>query len=86
MKIPVIIEKDDYGYYVFCPQLKGCHTQGDSIEEVMYNIKSGFEMIRSKGGHRIYYNRKDRFILPFHKGKNLHPKIVKDLLELLEKN
>jgi predicted RNA binding protein YcfA (HicA-like mRNA interferase family) len=57
-----------------------------SIEAEKRLIESGFEMIRSKGGHRIYHNGKDRFILPFHKGKILHPKIVKNLLELLEKN
>lgn len=44
MKIPVIIEKDDYGYYAFCPQLKGCHTQGDSLEEVMNNIKEAISL------------------------------------------
>jgi len=26
MKFGVVIEKDDYGYYAFCPAMKGCHT------------------------------------------------------------
>jgi predicted RNase H-like HicB family nuclease len=44
MKITVIIEQDDNGYYAFCPQLKGCHTQGDSIEEAMNNIKEAISL------------------------------------------
>ncbi len=39
MKVNVVIEKDKNGYYAYCPELKGCHTQGDSLEEVMSNIK-----------------------------------------------
>src|SRR5690606_33893724 len=33
--LQVIIEHDKDGYYAFVPELKGCHTQGDSLEEVM---------------------------------------------------
>ncbi len=44
MKVNVIIEKDKYGYYAFCPELKGCHTQGDSLEEVMDNIKEAIQL------------------------------------------
>ena len=44
MKVNVIIEKDQYGYYAFCPELKGCHTQGDSLEEVLENIKEAIEL------------------------------------------
>ena len=38
-KISVVIEKDEYGYYAYCPELKGCHTQGDTLEEVISNIR-----------------------------------------------
>ncbi len=38
-KVSVIIEKDEYGYYANCPELEGCQTQGDSLEEVIANIK-----------------------------------------------
>ena len=47
-------------------------------------LKSGFQHIRSKGSHRIYQKEKERFVLPFHKGKTLHPKIIKALFELIE--
>jgi predicted RNase H-like HicB family nuclease len=43
-KISVVIEKHEYGYYAYCPQLEGCQTQGDSLEEVMSNIKEASEL------------------------------------------
>ena len=44
MKVNVVIEKDDYGYYAFCPEMKGCHSQGDSLDEVLANIKEAVEL------------------------------------------
>ena len=38
-KVNVVIEKDEYGYYAYCPELEGCQTQGDSLEEILNNIK-----------------------------------------------
>ena len=43
-KVSVIIEKDEYGYYAYCPELEGCQTQGDSLEEVLNNIKEAIEL------------------------------------------
>ena len=40
----MIIEKDEYGYYAYCPELEGCQTQGDSLEEVLNNIKEAIEL------------------------------------------
>ena len=41
MKFQVVIEEDleDGGYVVHCPALKGCWSQGDTIEEALGNIK-----------------------------------------------
>jgi len=41
MKCQVVIEEDleDGGYVVHCPALKGCWSQGDTIEEALGNIK-----------------------------------------------
>lgn len=44
MKASVIIEKDQDGYYAFCPEMKGCHSQGDSLDEVLINIKEAIEL------------------------------------------
>jgi len=43
-KVNVIIEKDEYGYYAYCPELEGCQTQGDSLEEVLNNIKEAIKL------------------------------------------
>ena len=56
----------------------------DEAEKLL--IKSGFSHVRSKGSHRIYQREKERFVLPFRKGKILHPKIVKALMELIKAN
>ncbi len=41
MKFKVVVEEDleDGGYVVHCPALKGCWSQGDTIEEASENIK-----------------------------------------------
>jgi predicted RNase H-like HicB family nuclease len=41
MKFKIVIEEDleDGGYIVHCPALKGCWSQGDTIEEALQNIK-----------------------------------------------
>jgi len=56
-----------------------------ALEAERLLLKAGFRHIRSKGSHRIYMRGKERFILPFHSGKILHPKILKQLFELIEK-
>ena len=43
-KVSIVIEKDDYGYYAYCPELEGCQTQGDSLDEVLANIKEAIEL------------------------------------------
>lgn len=43
-KLSVVIEKDDDGYFAYCPELKGCVTQGDSFEAVMINMKEAIEL------------------------------------------
>ena len=37
--LPIVIERDEDGYYVSCPELQGCYSQGESYEEAMENIK-----------------------------------------------
>lgn len=44
-KFPVIIEKDEDGFFVAdCPDLQGCHTQGRTIEEAITNIRDAIEL------------------------------------------
>lgn len=35
----IIVERDKDGYFVTCPELQGCYTQGDTYEEALENIK-----------------------------------------------
>ena len=43
-KVSIVVEKDEYGYYAYCPELEGCQTQGDTLEDVMSNIKEAIEL------------------------------------------
>ena len=40
LRYTVIIEKDDDGAYLAsCPALPGCHSQGETYEEALENLK-----------------------------------------------
>ncbi len=40
MRFPIVIERDEEGYYIVsCPLFKGCYTYGKTLEEAMENIK-----------------------------------------------
>ncbi len=43
-KVSIVIEKDEHGYYAYCPELEGCQSQGDTFEEVMADIKEAIEL------------------------------------------
>jgi predicted RNA binding protein YcfA (HicA-like mRNA interferase family) len=45
---------------------------------------AAFDHLRSKGSHRIYGKRQFRVTVPFYSGATLHPKIVKQILEIIE--
>jgi len=54
--LPVIIEGDPDGYFVSCPSLQGCYSQGDTYEEAMENIKDAIRLHledRLAGGEEI---------------------------------
>ena len=44
-KFKIIIEQDEDGVYVVsCPALKGCYSQGSTIEEAVENIKDAIRL------------------------------------------
>ena len=43
-RFSVVIEKDQDGYYAFCPELQGCYTQGATYEEVLKHIKDAIRL------------------------------------------
>ena len=51
MKFKVIITEDleDGGYNVCCTSLPGCHSQGDTKEEALKNIKEAIELYLEPG-------------------------------------
>ena len=44
MKVSAVIEKDENGYYVYCPELPGCQSQGDTLDECLENIKEAIDL------------------------------------------
>ena len=41
----VVIEKDEDDYFFgYVPSIKGCHTQGKTLDELMKNIKEAIEL------------------------------------------
>ncbi len=42
--LPVVIEADGDGYFVSCPALQGCYSQGDTYEEAFENIKDAIKL------------------------------------------
>jgi len=58
MRYPVVVHKSEYGYDVHCPILPGCHSQGDTLEEALQNIKDAIvtylEMISEEAKGSIY--------------------------------
>lgn len=43
-KVNVVIEQDEAGCYAWCPELKGCQSQGHTIEEALANIREAIEL------------------------------------------
>ena len=40
----VLIEDETGGYVAIVPTLPGCHTQGDTLSEVMENVKEAIDL------------------------------------------
>ena len=43
-KVSIVVEKDKNGYYVYCPELQGCYSQGDTYEEAVENIRDSIKL------------------------------------------
>jgi len=44
LRFTAIIEGDKDGYYAYCPELKGCQTQGQSVDEALANLREATEL------------------------------------------
>ncbi len=43
-RISVVIEQDEDGCYAWCPELKGCQSQGVTVEDALFNIREAAEL------------------------------------------
>jgi len=39
-----LLERDEYGFFAYCPDLPGCHTQGETFEEAVENIREAADL------------------------------------------
>jgi predicted RNase H-like HicB family nuclease len=44
LTLPIIGESDQNGYFVSCPPLQGCYSQGETYEEAIANIKDAIRL------------------------------------------
>lgn len=44
LTFPIVIEADSDGYFVSCPALQGCYSQGDTYEEAIENIRDAIRL------------------------------------------
>jgi predicted RNase H-like HicB family nuclease len=41
----VLIPQPEGGYFVQCPTLPGCYSQGETVEECLTNIREAIELV-----------------------------------------
>ena len=39
-----VIEKDEDGYYAFCPELQGCYASGETFEDARTNLSDAIRL------------------------------------------
>jgi predicted RNase H-like HicB family nuclease len=44
IRLPIVVESDGDGYFVFCPALQGCYSQGETYQEAVVNIKDAIRL------------------------------------------
>ena len=43
-KVSVVLEQDSDGVYAWCPELKGCQSQGSTVEDALANIREAIDL------------------------------------------
>lgn len=43
-KVSMVIERDRYRYFAFSPEIEGCQTEGESLDEVILNLKQTIQL------------------------------------------
>ncbi len=53
----VIVERDEEGYYVATvPELRGCHTQAKSLDDLMERVREAIDLCLEEHGPPISSN------------------------------
>ena len=62
----IILEREaDGGFHAYCPALKGCHSQGDSLDEATENIREAIQVyLESVADHGEPIPKEDLLIKP----------------------
>ncbi len=62
----IILEREaDGGFHAYCPVLKGCHSQGDSLDEALENIREAIvAYLQSVKAHGEPIPQEDLLIKP----------------------
>ena len=62
----IILEREpDGGFHAYCPTLKGCHSQGDSLDEAIDNIREAIDVyLESVEAHGEPIPQEDILITP----------------------
>jgi predicted RNase H-like HicB family nuclease len=64
---PVLIEKDERGFYIAeCPLFTGCFTQGKSIEKVLIEIQEVIKLCIEEKENRTIAETYDSKDISFH--------------------
>lgn len=43
-RFSAVIEKDNEGYFAWCPELQGCYTQGRTYEEALEALRDAIRL------------------------------------------
>lgn len=62
--LPIIIEKDETGYYIFeCLLFSGCYAQGKTMREAQKNFKEVLDLVLEEPENKqIWQNYKPRLL------------------------
>lgn len=41
----ILVPQPEVGYFVQCPSLPGCYSQGETVEESLVNIREAIELV-----------------------------------------
>ena len=61
-KVVLEVDREDGGFNVSCPAIPGCHSQGDTEEEALENIKDAIQGCLDVLGDRTLIKDSERIV------------------------